>query len=112
METLKKNYEFKNVLARGEYYSGKNIQVFIKKNNVKHNRIGIAISSKIAKATKRNKIKRRIRENYRLIENYLKQGYDIVFLWKKEREIEYATFSNIRKDMKQIIKKSELLKEK
>ena len=31
MQTLKKNYEFKNVLSKGKYYSGKNIEVFIKK---------------------------------------------------------------------------------
>ena len=28
---LKKNYEFKNVLSKGKYFSGKNIVVFIKK---------------------------------------------------------------------------------
>ena len=28
-ETLKKNYEFKNVLNKGSFYSGKYIQAFI-----------------------------------------------------------------------------------
>ena len=30
---LKKNYEFRNILSRGKYYSGKYIEVFLKKNN-------------------------------------------------------------------------------
>ena len=30
---LKKNYEFKNVLNRGKYFSGKYIAIFIRKNN-------------------------------------------------------------------------------
>jgi len=111
MKTLKKNYEFKNVLSRGKYYSGKNIEVFIKKNNNNYNRIGIAISSKIAKATKRNKIKRLIRENYRIIENNIKTGYDMVFLWKKKVDIENANYYNMQRDIEIITKKSELIKE-
>ena len=30
---LKKNYEFKHVLSKGKYFSGKNIDAFIKDNN-------------------------------------------------------------------------------
>ena len=60
---MKKNYEFRNVLSRGKYYSGKRIEAFIKKNNKETiNFLGIAIGVKIAKAVKRNHIKRLIRE--------------------------------------------------
>ena len=34
---------------------------------------------------KRNKIKRLIRENYRLLEDKISVGYDIIFLWKKTK---------------------------
>ena len=78
---LKKNYEFKNVLNRGKFYSGKYIVVFIKKNNKKNiNCLGIAISSKLGKAVKRNYVKRIIRENYSKVEEHLKTGYDMVFI--------------------------------
>ena len=30
---LKKNYEFRKVLSKGKYFSGKNIEAFIKENN-------------------------------------------------------------------------------
>ena len=30
---LKKNYEFKNVLTKGKYYGGKQIEIFVLKNN-------------------------------------------------------------------------------
>ena len=38
--------EFKNVLNRGKYYSGKYIAIFIKKNNKNINFLGIAVRSK------------------------------------------------------------------
>ncbi len=97
---LKKNYEFKRILTKGKYYSGKYLDVFVKEQNDKTiNYIGIAIGVKIAKAVKRNRIKRLISENYRLMEQQLKTGYNFVFLWKKKVDIKNATFSNIQKDM-------------
>ena len=67
---LKKNYEFKNVLSKGNYYSGRYIEAFIKKGAEKENNfLGIAISVKTAKAVRRNQIKRWIRENYTLLED-------------------------------------------
>ena len=108
---LKKNYEFKKVLSKGKYYSGQNIDAFIKDNNKNYNFLGLAISVKTAKAVKRNKIKRLIRENYRLNEQKILNGYSIVFLWKKKSDIENATFNNIKKDMLKIFDKAEIIEE-
>lgn len=108
---LKKNYEFKNVLSRGKYYSGKYIEIFLKKNNKKTNYLGIAIGVKIAKATKRNKMKRLIRESYKNIENQLKSGYSIVFLWKKNVDTINANFENINNDIKRIFDKANIIED-
>lgn len=104
-ETLKKNYEFRRVLTKGNYLSGKYIECFyIKSKTIDKNFIGIAISSKIAKAVNRNKIKRLIRENYGIIEKNIKTGNCFVFLWKKNKDISNATFINIKNDMDKIMK--------
>ena len=34
IKTLKKNYEFKNVLNKGKFYLGKQIIIYISKNNL------------------------------------------------------------------------------
>ena len=109
-EILKKNYEFRKVLNRGKYYTGQYIEIFLLKNNSDKNLIGIAIGVKIAKAVKRNHIKRLIRENYRLIEENLETGNSIVFLWKKKVNINEATYENIKKDMNYILKKAGIFK--
>ena len=109
---LKKNYEFKNVLSNGKYYSGKYIEAFIKFNNSeKTNFLGIAISVKIAKAVKRNYIKRLIREVYKDNENKIKTGNSIVFLWKKKADTQNATFKNIKQDMDWIFDKAKIFLE-
>lgn len=105
---LKKNYEFKNVLSKGKYYSGKNIEAFIKNNNRNCNFLGLAISVKTAKAVRRNKIKRLIRENYKLLESEIKNGKSIVFLWKKNVDVDNATFENIKVDMNNIFDKANI----
>ena len=107
---LKKNYEFKKILSKGTYYSGKNIEVFIKKKNINLNYLGLAISVKTAKAVRRNKIKRLIRENYRLIEDNIGEGYCIIFLWKKKADVKNATFDNIKKDMIDIFDRAKMFK--
>lgn len=111
---LKKNYEFKYVLSKGKYYSGKYIEAFIIKQNKQENInfLGIAVSVKTAKAVKRNRIKRLIRENYNLLENSTKSGYNIVFLWKKKANSKEAKFELIQKDMKKIFDKAGILEER
>lgn len=107
---LKKNYEFRNVLSKGKYYSGKNIEAFIKENNRNYNFLGLAISVKTGKAVRRNRIKRLIRENYKILEPEIKEGKSIVFLWKKKANIDNATFDNIKDDMSSIFDKANIKK--
>ena len=109
---IKKNYEFKNVLSNGKYYSGSYIEALIKKEKQENvNFLGIAISRKICKAVKRNKIKRLIKESYYFHENKIKSGYSIIFLWKKKVETKKATFENIKNDMKKILEKAKIIEE-
>ena len=102
---LKKNYEFNNTFKRGKYFSGKYIECFYIKNNKNINYFGIAISSKLCNAVKRNRIKRVIRESYRKIENSITTGNTFVFLWKKKSNIDKCNYKNILKDMIDITKK-------
>ena len=106
---LKKNYEFKNVLSKGKYYSGENIEAFILKNNKNYNLLGLGISTKVGKAVKRNMIKRLIRENYKNIECSINTGYLIIFLWKKKASLKNATYQNIEKDMISIFDKAQII---
>ena len=65
---LKKNYEFKKILNKGKYFQGKQIEVFYLKEDILNNLLGIAVSKKVANSVYRHKIKRLIKEAYRLLE--------------------------------------------
>ena len=109
---LKKNYEFRDVLSRGKYYSGEYIEAFLKKNKSdKYNFLGIAISVKSGKAVKRNYVKRIIRENYKNVEEQIKIGYDMVFLWKKQNDIRQACYEFVEKDIQKIFKEAKIILE-
>ena len=105
---LKKNYEFRNVLTKGKRFRATYIEIYTKRNNLQENKLGIAISSKVANSVNRNRIKRLIRENYRLVEEKINTGYSFVILWNKNKNVEEANFNNIKNDISKFIEKTNL----
>lgn len=105
---IKKNNEFRTVLKNGKSCRGNLINIFVKKNSENINKLGIAVSKKAGNSVKRNKIKRLIRENYRLLEEKLKIGNSIIILWKKQADFEKFNFYDIEKDLINLLKKLNL----
>ena len=109
-EMLKKNYEFKTVLSKGKFFIGKEIEIFLLKNNQKRNLLGIAVGTKNGKAFQRNRAKRIIRESYTKLENHIIEGNSIVILMNKNFCIKNMKFSKVLEDMERIFEKAKILK--
>ena len=112
---IKDNNIFARVMKKGEWYSGDLMSLYLLKNKDKPseniNMIGIAVSKKFSKSSvKRNRVRRLIKEVYRLNENNIETGYYMVFLWKNNVDFSNATFNNIRNDFYKCVSKSSLLK--
>jgi len=78
--TLKKNHEFKRLYNKGKSAASQCAVVYCRKNGRRENRIGFTVSTKIGNAVQRNRIRRKLKEIYRLNEEKFKQGYDLVIV--------------------------------
>lgn len=109
MKILKKNYEFKKTLNSRKRITGEYIKSYLKPNNKNENALGVAVQTRFGTAVQRNKMKRLVKENYRILEKSIKikKGYDIVILCNSKEKMLTATFDNIKKDMVKILKLEE-----
>ena len=108
---LKKNYEFKQVLTRGNHYSGNIIKAVILKRKFNDNFLGIAVNKKMGKAVNRNRVKRLLRVNYKIIEKNIKSGYAVLFLLRSNIDIKKIDFWSINRDMIKILETAKVLKD-
>ena len=76
--TIKQNYEFRRLYSKGKSCANAYLVVYCRKNRAGRSRIGYTVSNKVGHAVVRNRIRRRLREIYRLNEDMLTSGVDIV----------------------------------
>lgn len=76
--SLKNSLEFGNVYKQGISYANKYLVMYIVDNDLGSNRLGISVSKKVGNSVVRHRITRLIREAYRLNNDRLVRGKDIV----------------------------------
>ena len=76
--TLKKNYEFRRLYNKGKTAVTPYVVVYCLKNNRGTRRVGYTVSTKLGKAVTRNRVRRRLREIYRLNSDRLISGVDMI----------------------------------
>ena len=87
-ESLKSNQNFQNVYKNGRSYANKYLVMYVLKNDLEKNRIGISVSKKVGNSVIRHHLTRLIRESYRLHEDVFDSGLDIVIIARNSaREI-------------------------
>ena len=80
--SLKKNELFLQVYKKGKRAHHKNYILYYLPNKLNCNRLGIKTGKKLAGAVQRNRIRRLVKESYRLLESEIKTGYDFIFVAK------------------------------
>ena len=75
--------EFRRVMKFGRRISSRSFILFIQKNENPFHRLGIVVKKEIGPATFRNRMKRYIREFFRLHKYHIKGSYDIILMIKK-----------------------------
>ena len=72
--------DFQIVYQNGKSYANKYLVMYVLKNDLSANRIGISVSKKVGNSVVRHRLTRLIRESYRLHEEMFNSGLDIVVI--------------------------------
>lgn len=76
--SLKLNHVFRRLYRKGSSAADRYLVLYCRKNGGSENRVGLTVGVKLGHAVVRNRIRRRLREVYRLHEERFLPGWDIV----------------------------------
>ena len=76
--TVKENYEFRRIYRKGKSAVSPQLVIYCQRNRRGHSRLGVSVSTKLGCAVVRNRVRRRIREIYRLNKAKMLPGYDLI----------------------------------
>ena len=76
--TVKQNGDFRRIYRRGRSAVAGGVVVYCLKNRQGMSRLGVTVSTKLGHAVVRNRVRRRIREIYRLNRDKMRPGWDVI----------------------------------
>ena len=106
--SLNRNKDFRWLYARGKSAVGVYLALYVRKNRSNALRLGLTVSAKLGGAVSRNRIRRRIKEAYRLSEHLFCPGHDLVVVARFRAHS--AAFDALRQDLLRQSAKLGLLK--
>ena len=104
---LKLNHIFRRLYGTTAYANG-HLVLYARHNRTCGNRVGITVGKKIGHAVVRNRIRRRLREVYRLNEPRFAPGWDIVVVARSR--CTHASFSDLTNAYLSLAEKAGVLK--
>ena len=106
--SLKLNHIFRRLYHTNGQANGC-LVLYARKNRTSTNRVGITVGKKLGHAVVRNRVRRRLREVYRLNEEKFLPGYDIVVV-ARTKAID-APFSQLTKAYLALAQKAGILRQ-
>lgn len=96
-EGLKKNSDFGKVYRKGKSRANRQLVLYVLDNGTERNRLGISVSKKVGNSVVRHRVKRLIKEAYRLNEHLFEKGFDLVFIARNDARD--RTFAEMEKSV-------------
>ena len=103
---LKLNHIFRRLYATSGQ-ANSFLVLYARRNRTGHNRVGVTVSKKLGHAVVRNRVRRRLREVYRLNEERFQPGWDIVVV-ARTRAVN-APFAQLTKAYRSLAEKAGIL---
>jgi len=99
-QRLLKRREFVNLNRSGRRFHSPHFVIILKENRLGVTRLGVTVTKRIGCAAKRNRIKRLVREYFRLHKARFPQGYDVVIAAKKDAN--KLDFWNFQRELEEV----------
>lgn len=107
--SIKENKDFKKLYYRGKSVANDCLVVYSRQNPYPYCRLGLTVSSKVGKAVVRNRVRRLIKESYRLMEDSVRKSMDIVVVARSKAA--YSDFKTVNEALRKAFIKSGIIKE-
>jgi len=102
-EHLRRPADFEAVYDRRRSAADSTLVVYVRENGLPYSRFGLSVSKKFGPAVRRNRIRRLLREAYRLEKADLPAGYDFVLI---PRPLDDYALDPIRKSLSKLAKQA------
>ncbi|SPD76170.1 Ribonuclease P protein component [uncultured Desulfobacterium sp.] len=100
-ERILKRADFVNLNRSGKRLYTKHFTLILKPNGQGVTRLGVTVGKKFGNAVRRNRLKRLVREYYRLNKACLPHGYDIVII-AKNNDASYLDLWKINEEIQNV----------
>lgn len=107
--TVKGNYEFRRIYRKGKSAVSPQLVIYCQRNRRGHSRLGVSVSTKLGCAVVRNRVRRRIREIYRLNKAKMLPGYDLIVV-ARVRAVE-TDYQKLDRTYLRLLEQLDLLRE-
>lgn len=81
--SMKENHVFRRLYQKGKTAADSRLALYVRQNGRRENRLGLTVSTKLGHAVVRNRIRRRLREIYRLHEDEMVCSRDVVIVARR-----------------------------
>ena len=108
-KTVKENYEFRRIYRKGKSVVSPYMVLYCQRNRQGKTRLGITVSTKLGKAVVRNRVRRRLREIWRLNKEAMVPGWDIILV-ARVRAVDMP-YQKLDKMYRRLLHEAGLLKE-
>jgi ribonuclease P protein component len=90
---------FKSTYDANIHESRGPLRIFSRPNDLAHARLGLSVSRRVGSAPRRNLIKRRLRESFRLLQHDIPRGYDLIIVVRPHDPLGLAEYQKLLSSM-------------